>query len=317
MKGKQESDTLSEIGKGPSYVALLESGGLSKRIKEAETALHDCHLCDNDCGIDRTMRPGPCRIGDRIVIASYGPHHGEETVLRGWLGSGTIFFSGCNLHCVYCQNHDISQTSEGFTVTPDDLARIMLTLQKRGCHNINLVSPTHVAAHIVPALTIAAQAGLHIPIVYNSGGYDSPQSMALMDSLVDIYMPDMKYSDAEVGERLSQVRNYPSVNQAAVKEMHRQVGDLATDERGVAQRGLLVRHLVLPGGLAGTAEVSRFLAEEISPHTYINIMAQYHPSYRALDSTTYDMPIDRRVSLREYQEALSLARNAGLHRFES
>jgi len=301
----------------PIYRSLVESGGLAERISEAEAARHNCHLCGNDCGIDRSQRPGPCRIGGTVIVSSYGPHHGEEDVLRGWRGSGTIFFSGCNLHCVYCQNSDISQSSTGFTVTPDDLAHIILTLQERGCHNINLVSPTHVAAHIVPALAIAIQAGLQIPIVYNTGGYDAPQALALMDGLVDIYMPDMKYGDADVGNRLSLVRDYPDVNKAAVTEMHHQVGDLVTDEHGVALRGLLVRHLVLPGGLAGTTKVTRFLAEEISPHTYINAMAQYHPSYKAWDCAVPEIPLDRRISPTEYQEALSIARNAGLHRFDS
>ena len=300
----------------PIYRTLFKGDGFEQRIAEAETALHDCHLCGNDCGIDRTKEPGPCRIGSTIILASYGPHHGEEDVLRGWQGSGTIFFSGCNLHCVYCQNNDISQTNDGFTVTPRELAHIMLNLQERGCHNINLVSPTHVASHIVPALAIAAQAGLHIPIVYNSGGYDAPQALALMDGLVDIYMPDMKYGDADVGVQLSQVQNYPTVNQTAVKEMHRQVGDLVSDNRGLAHRGLLVRHLVLPGGLAGSTEVAKFLAKEISTHTYLNVMAQYHPSYKAWNCTTSGFPLDRRITPNEFQQAQDVAREMGLYRFD-
>jgi putative pyruvate formate lyase activating enzyme len=301
----------------PIYHYMLQKGTLEERVSEAEIALRDCHLCGNDCGTDRTQHAGPCRIGDAVTIASYGPHHGEETVLRGWRGSGTIFFSGCNLHCVYCQNNDISQTTAGFVVTPGDLSRIMLTLQERGCHNINLVSPTHVVAHIVPALALAVQAGLDIPIVYNTGGYDAPQALALMDGLVDIYMPDMKYGNNDVGKQLSLVEDYPGVNQAALKEMHRQVGDLVTGENGLARRGLLVRHLVLPGGIAGTADVARFLAEEISTETYINVMAQYHPAYKAWKYTTPGIPLDERISTKQYQEALIICKKAGLHRFDN
>jgi putative pyruvate formate lyase activating enzyme len=301
----------------PIYKSLLEKNGLQARISEAEIALHDCHLCGNDCGIDRMQKAGPCRIGDTVYIASYGPHHGEEDVLRGWRGSGTIFFCGCNLHCVYCQNSDISQSISGFAVSPGDLARIMLTLQNKGCHNINLVSPTHVTAHIVPALAIAVQAGLEIPVVYNTGGYDAPQALALMDGLVDIYMPDMKYGVSSTGQQLSQVKEYPARNQSAVKEMHRQVGDLVTDENGIARRGLLIRHLVLPGNLAGTAEVVQFLAEEISKDTYINIMAQYHPAYKAWRCANTNAPIDRRITTQEYMQALDIAQNAGLHRFDT
>lgn len=313
--GFDNTDMPKPSGMKPRYLELFKGDALKCRVDEALQALHNCHLCGNDCGIDRTQRAGPCRIADRVIVASYGPHHGEEDVLRGRRGSGTIFFSGCNLHCVYCQNFDISQTTDGESVTPDDLARIILTLQKRGCHNINLVSPTHVAAHIVPGIAIAIEAGLHIPIVYNTGGYDAPQALALMDGLVDIYMPDMKYSDPELGEELSLVRHYPEINRAAVKEMHHQVGDLITDDRGIACRGLLIRHLVLPGNLAGTAEITRFLAEEVSRDTYINIMAQYHPAYKAWGCATEKIPLNRRITPQEYQNALAIARMAGLHRF--
>ena len=296
--------------------SALKNGEFGERIAEAEKALHDCHLCGNDCGIDRTQRPGPCRIGATAYVASYGPHHGEEDVLRGRYGSGTIFFSGCNLHCQYCQNDDISQHVSGRPVSPQDLAAMMLDLEQQGCHNINLVSPTHVVPHIVMGLVTAIQAGLRLPVVYNSGGYDAPQALNLMDGLVDIYMPDMKYADAAIAQQLSLVRDYPAINQAAVKEMHRQTGDLVIDERGVAQRGLLIRHLVLPGGLAGTAEVARFLAEEISRDTYINIMAQYHPAYKAWQCATKAIPLDRRVTPAEYAAAVQQARDAGLHRFD-
>jgi putative pyruvate formate lyase activating enzyme len=303
-------------GTRPIYKGLLENGELDRRVAAARAALRDCQLCGNDCHIDRTERAGPCRIGDTAHVASYGPHHGEEDVLRGRHGSGTIFFAGCNLHCVYCQNYDISQHVTGFPAPPDTLARIMLDLQAQGCHNINLVSPTHVVPHILAGLAPAIRGGLELPIVYNTGGYDAPQALALMDGVVDIYMPDVKYADAAVGQRLSRVQDYPVVNQAAVREMHRQVGDLVVDEHGIARRGLLVRHLVLPGNLAGTAEVARFLAEEISPDTYINLMDQYRPAYRARACADAATPLDRRITREEYRAAQQAAREAGLHRFD-
>ena len=226
--------------------------------------------------------------------------------------SGSIFFSWCNLNCQFCQNYDISQLGHGEEIEPEELATMMLSLQARGCHNINLVSPSHVVAPILAAVLIAAEAGLWLPLVYNTGGYDSLEALRLLDGVIDIYMPDMKYADEEIAYRYSRVRNYPAVNQAAVKEMHRQVGDLVLDERGIALRGLLVRHLVLPRGLAGTPEIARFLAEEISPDTYINIMDQYRPCYRARQYP----PLDRPITPREYEEAMEAARRAGLHRFD-
>lgn len=292
--------------------SMWNAEALTARVAAAEAALHDCHLCGNACGIDRTARAGPCGIADVVYVASYGPHHGEEDVLRGRYGSGTIFFSGCNLHCIYCQNYDISQRVVGEPVSPAELARIMLELQAWGCHNINLVSPTHVAAHLVPALALALEAGLRVPLVYNSGGYDALQALTLMEGFIDIYMPDMKYADAAVAERLSGVRDYPAVNQAAVREMYRQVGDLVVDATGVAVRGLLVRHLILPEDLAGTAAIARFLAEEISPHTYINLMPQYYPAYRA----SCEPALRRRITAAEYAAAEQQARAAGLWRFD-
>jgi len=299
----------------PIYLTLMQENRLAERVAAAEAALRDCHLCGNDCGIDRTQRAGPCGIGATAYVASYGPHLGEEDVLRGWRGSGTIFFTGCNLHCVYCQNDDISQRVSGTPATPEKLAAIMLDVQAMGCHNLNLVSPTHVVPHIVLGLALAIPAGLQLPLVYNTGGYDAPQALTLMDGLVDIYMPDMKYADAAIGKRLSLVRDYPAINQAAVREMHRQVGDLATDAQGLARRGLLVRHLVLPGDLAGTATIARFLADEISRDTYLNVMSQYHPAYRARECADDHMPLDRPITSAEYQAALQAARAAGLRRF--
>ncbi len=298
----------------PVYLSLLHSGELAERVRQAYRHLEACDLCARYCRVNRraSVRGAVCRTGERAIVASYGPHHGEEDVLRGWRGSGTIFFAWCNLRCVFCQNHDISQAPAGSEVEPEELATIMLSLQARGCHNINLVSPSHVVAPILAAVLIAAQAGLRLPLVYNTGGYDSLEALALLDGVVDIYMPDMKYSDAMVAQRYSKVRDYPAVNRAAVKEMHRQVGDLVVDAEGIARRGLLVRHLVLPGGLAGTGEVVRFLAEEISPNTYLNLMAQYHPCHRVGLYPELNRPITRA----EYQEAVRLALAAGLTRLD-
>ena len=227
-------------------------------------------------------------------------------------GSGTIFFAYCNLHCVFCQNYTISQLGEGSPVSSEELAGMMLLLQAKGCHNINLVSLTHVVPYILDALELAVGKGLYLPLVYNSGGYDSLETLKLLDGIVDIYMPDMKYSDEKIAEELSGVKDYPKINRAAVKEMHRQVGDLQIDGQGVAQRGLLVRHLVLPNGLAGTREVLRFLAQEVSTNTYLNIMAQYHPCHKAFDMLSLARPINRP----EYEEAIDLAHKQGLYRLD-
>jgi len=248
------------------------------------------------------------------VISSYGPHFGEEAPLVGKHGSGTIFFTYCNLQCVFCQNYTISQLGEGRAVDVgrEELAGMMLSLQAKGCHNINLVSPTHVVPYILDALELAVSNGLYLPLVYNSGGYDSVETLELLDRIIDIYMPDMKYSDEKVAEQLSGIKDYPKVNKAAVKEMHRQVGDLQMDEEGVAYCGLLVRHLVLPNRIAGTQEVVRFLAQEISTNTYLNIMAQYRPCYKA-----FDIPqLARPVLGQEFYEAIGLAHQQGLYRLD-
>ncbi|MFA5924998.1 MAG: radical SAM protein [Methylococcaceae bacterium] len=294
------------------YLTLLESGELVQRARLAQQHLQDCDLCARYCRVDRlrTVQGAVCRIGARAVVYSYGPHHGEEDVLRGWNGSGTIFFSGCNLRCEFCQNWDISQKRAGREVTAEELADMMLDLQAQGCHNINFVSPSHVVAQILEATLIAARHGLKLPLVYNSGGYDSPEALALMDGVIDIYMPDMKYGDSAIAHRYSHVRNYWEVNQTAVREMHRQVGDLRLDENGLAYRGLLVRHLVLPNGLAGTEKVLEFIAGEISTNTYLNLMDQYYPCYRAGEIPELSRP----VSAGEYQEALDIARRLGLTR---
>ena len=297
----------------PAYLALLRSGELKARVAEAYALLSNCELCAQACRVDRrTEKLGVCRTGVRAKVSSYSPHMGEEDPLRGWRGSGTIFFTRCNLHCQFCQNHDISQTDAGEELEPEELAVMMLELQAYHCHNINLVSPSHVVPQILAAVLIAAQAGLNLPLVYNTGGYDSLISLRLLDGVVDIYMPDMKYANAQVASHYSKARNYPSVNQAAVREMYRQVGDLQIDEHGIATRGLLVRHLILPNGLAGTLEIIRFLAEEISPNTYLNLMDQYRPAFKAKEYPSLNRPI----TPREYQNAVQLAHAAGLHRLD-
>lgn len=297
----------------PAYLKLLASGELAARVSDAYKHLSCCDVCAWECLVDRRAGElGVCRTGEKARVSSYGPHMGEEDPLRGWRGSGTIFFARCNLHCQYCQNYDISQTDAGYEVEAEELAGIMLELQNHGCHNINFVSPSHVVPQIMTGVLIAAQAGLHIPLVYNTGGYDSLVILKLLDGIIDIYMPDMKYADAAIAKRLSKVRDYPQVNQAAVKEMHRQVGDLQLDANGLAVRGLLVRHLVLPDNLAGTEQVVRFLAEEISPNTYLNLMDQYRPAYHA-----HRYPeLNRRITRAEYEAAIKMARDAGLNRLD-
>ncbi len=297
----------------PTYLRLLRTGDLKKRAEFLQNQLYACNLCPRNCGVNRIEgEVGVCGVGKNAWVSSYGPHFGEEDPLRGWQGSGTIFFSGCNLNCLYCQNSNISQNVSGEEVSEEVLAEIMLELQSRGSHNINLVSPTHVCSQIVQALNIAAQRGLNIPIVYNSGGYDSVQTLKSLDGIVDIYMPDMKYSEPEISERLSGVSDYPSVNQIAVKEMFRQVGDLVISTRGIAERGLLVRHLVLPGGLAGSKTILKFIAKEISQNTYLNIMDQYRPAYLVGRHSE----INRRITSDEYQAVVKEALRLGLKRLD-
>lgn len=295
-----------------AYRALHQSGELARRVQEAYERLSACDLCGWNCQVDRNVRQGVCRTGARAVVSSYGPHLGEEDPLRGWRGSGTLFFAWCNLKCQFCQNYDISQLGHGQAVEPETIARYMLDLEDQGCHNINFVSPSHVVPMILAAVDIAAARGLHIPLVYNTGGYDSMEALKLLDGVIDIYMPDMKYADAQAAQKYSKAQDYPAINQAAVREMHRQVGDLVIDEHGIARRGLLVRHLVLPAGLAGTAEIARFLAQEISRDTYINVMPQYRPCYKAHDLP----PLDRPITHQEYEQAVQQVLAAGLHRLD-
>ena len=299
----------------PGYLKLAKSGELAQRVTSAWRHLEDCDLCARYCRIDRreTIKGVVCRTGERAVVHGCGPHFGEEDPLRGSNGSGTIFFSWCNLRCVYCQNWDISQKGLGSEVEARELADMMLALQAQGCHNINFVSPSHVVAQVIAAVEIAASKGLCLPLVYNTGGYDSLEALRLLDGIIDIYMPDMKYGDTRTAHRFSHVRDYVDVNHAAVKEMHRQVGDLILDEEGVAQRGLLVRHLVLPENISGTDRVLEFLATSISPRTYLNLMDQYRPCYRAEENA----PLDRPVTSREFSRALARAESLGLDRLDA
>ena len=298
----------------PAYLRLLASGELDERARVASRHLESCDLCARYCRVNRkeSIRGAVCRTGERARVDGAFPHFGEESCLSGWAGSGTIFIAWCNLRCVYCQNWELSWGGAGREVGPEELAGTMRALQEAGCHNVNLVSPSHVVAQVLAALPLAARTGLRLPLIYNTGGFDSPEALALLDGVVDVYMPDMKYADPQLARRYSHVRDYVSVNRAAVREMHRQVGDLVVDRDGIARRGLLVRHLVLPNHLSGTEEVLRFLAEEISPNTYLNLMAQYRPCFKAFE---YE-ELARRPAPAELREAREAARRVGLRRLD-
>lgn len=296
----------------PSYISLFESGELSRRTGALEKIIRSCTLCPHRCGVDRSSsKAGRCRSGALPVISSFHAHFGEESPLVGSGGSGTIFFTNCNLACIFCQNYDISHMGRGEEISCEDLARSMLLLQSKGCHNINLVTPTHMTHAIVRALLDAVPRGLRLPLVYNCGGFESLETLRLLEGVIDIYMPDFKYMDAETGLRLSGAKDYPSAASRAVAEMHRQVGDLLLDESGVAVRGLLVRHLVLPNKLGATDRVIDFIAG-LSRNTYLNIMDQYRPEYRARECPD----LRRRVTLQEFDEAILRARRAGLRRLD-
>ena len=294
----------------PAYMTLFRSGELAERATRAAAHLASCDLCARHCRVDRFLgvKGAVCRTGVRAMVHSFGPHYGEERSLSGTRGSGTIFFTWCNLRCVFCQNYQIAQLGEGHAVSAEQLADMMLQLQHRGCHNINLVTPSHVVAQILEALVIATASGLRLPLVYNSSGYDSQEALALLDGVIDIYLPDMKYGDSAAARRHSKIPDYVEVNQAAVREMYRQVGELALDEHGIARRGLLIRHLVLPGGLAGTEQVLGFLRRELSPTVSVNVMGQYQPYFKAAQYP----PLDRRLTVEELQAAVAAARRSGL-----
>jgi putative pyruvate formate lyase activating enzyme len=297
----------------PSYIRLYKQGLLAERVQQAVQLLKECRLCPRQCKVDRLHdERGICRTGRKAIVASFHAHHGEESPLVGRFGSGTIFFSYCNLLCSFCQNYEISHGGEGSEIEPKDLAAIMLRLQQRGCHNINLVTPTHVVPQILESLLPAVENGLSIPIVYNSSGYEALPTLEVLRGIVDIYMPDFKFWDAQWAKRYCTAPDYREKAARALKEMHSQVGDLMVDSQGIAEKGLLVRHLVMPHGISGTKEVLEFIAKEVSPHTYVNVMDQYRPCGRAYE----DEFINRRISAKEYSDALTWARDAGLKRLD-
>ena len=298
-----------------SYLKASRSGLLDTRIKESQLRLEQCNLCPRRCNVDRLAgEVGLCRTGAHAEISSYGPHFGEEAALVGDHGSGTIFFCGCNLLCAFCQNYEISYPQEGSCLAVDDrrLAQLMVELQEQGCHNINLVTPSHVVPQILAALPTAIELGLKVPLVYNSSGYDSVTSIHLLDSIVDIYMPDFKFWYVDSAKRYAKAADYPETARMALIEMQRQVGDLQINAQGYAERGLLVRHLLMPCGGAETDAILQFLAEEISVDCYVNIMDQYRPCWRAGEFTE----LGASISAKEYQQAMQRAEEYGLTRFD-
>ncbi|HXE75063.1 MAG TPA: radical SAM protein [Candidatus Xenobia bacterium] len=299
----------------PAYLSLFESGELERRAERALALLADCTLCPRDCHVDRLHdRFAVCKTGRYAVVSSYFPHHGEEDCLRGWNGSGTIFFGWCNLRCVFCQNFETSWEGVGQKTKPDELAAMMLRLQDLGCHNINFVTPEHVVAQILEALPLAIERGLRLPLVYNTSAYDSLESIELMNGVIDIYMPDFKFWDPERARHYSKAPNYPEAARRVIKRMHEQVGDLVVDENGLALRGLILRHLVMPGGIAGTREIMDWVARELGPNTYVNVMAQYHPAGK-VGRKDY-VEINRSLTSSEFEEAVAAAHAAGLYRLD-
>jgi putative pyruvate formate lyase activating enzyme len=297
----------------PAYFGTHRDGRLEDKIVKAQRLLENCSVCPRNCKVNRFKgERGFCRAGFLPKVSSSSPHFGEEQPLVGFHGSGTIFFTHCNLGCSFCQNYSISHLDEGEEISIERLSRMMVAMQSLGCHNINFVSPTHYVPQILAALPNAIALGLSIPLVYNTGGYDSVETLELLDGVFDIYMPDFKYSAEEVAEEYSQARDYPAVAKQAIREMFRQVGDLVLDEKGIALRGLLVRHLVLPSGLAGTQDVMKFLAQKISKNTYVNIMAQYYPC----GDIPPGSPLYRRISQLEYNQAVAIAKKEGITRLD-
>jgi putative pyruvate formate lyase activating enzyme len=295
----------------PVYIALYEQGALQRRIAVLKEILRECRLCPRACRVNRLEgEKGYCGAGAELMIASAFAHFGEEPPLVGSHGSGTIFLAHCNLRCVFCQNYDISHLGKGEQISGSELAQHMIGLQREGCHNINFVTPTHYVPQIVAALPEAVEFGLSIPLVYNCGGYESVEVIKLLGGIIDIYMPDAKFSRQEAAAHYCNAPDYPQVLRTVLLEMHRQAGDLMLDERGVAYRGLLIRHLVMPGGVAGTRAIIAFIARKLSKNSYVNIMDQYRPLYRAGEYPA----IDRRISSREYREAIEIAEEEGLHR---
>jgi putative pyruvate formate lyase activating enzyme len=295
----------------PRYIELHNSGELDERVQKLNGVLKECTLCPRECKINRLKgKYGVCRSTSQIVVSSLSAHLGEEPPLVGWNGSGTIFFTNCNMWCLYCQNYDISHLKRGEVISVAQLAEAMISLQQLGCHNINLVTPTHFVPQIVEALSIAVEKGLSIPIVYNCGGYESIETLKLLDGLIDIYMPDIKYSENINARKYSGVGNYWDVVRKAVIEMHRQVGDLKINTFGIAEKGLLIRHLVIPNDIAGSKKVINFIKKEICIDSYVNIMDQYRPAFKA-----YKYPeLNRKITTEEYDDVVNYAESLGLHR---
>ncbi len=297
----------------PSYLKLYREGRLQERVQKLQGLMDACTLCPRQCGVARLEgETGYCGIGRKAKVASYNAHFGEEEPLVGRNGSGTIFLSSCNLLCCFCQNYDISHQAEGVEVEPEQMAAMMAHLAERGCHNINFVTPTHLIPQILEALIPAVEEGLNVPLVYNSSGYDRKETLELLDGVFDIYMPDFKFWDSKWSERYCNAPDYREVAVEAIKEMYRQTGDLTMDQDGIALKGLLVRHLVMPNGVAGTEEIMEFIAREVSSNTYVNVMDQYHPCGTA----DKDEFINRRLSAEEYRNAVDSARRAGLSRLD-
>lgn len=294
----------------PGYLRLHETGELAERVRRAEALLADCALCPRRCGVNRLEgETGTCKAGAAPVVASWNVHPWEEPPISGTRGSGTVFFTHCTARCVFCQNYPISQLGAGNTVSVERLAEMMVELQEMGCHNVNFVTPTHFAAQIVQALPHAVQLGLRVPLVYNTSGYDSLETLQLLDGIVDVYLPDAKYADDGVARKLSGFKGYVDADRALLREIFRQVGDqLVLDEEGIARRGMIVRHLVLPGNLAGSEAVFRWIARELSPEVHVSVMDQYFPAHRAVG----DPVLGRKVTPDEYMEALEAFERAGL-----
>jgi putative pyruvate formate lyase activating enzyme len=299
----------------PAYQKLERTGELAERAKALWSVYRECRLCPRRCSVNRLKgEKGVCQSTSRAKVFSAHPHHGEERPLSGLHGSGTIFFSSCNLLCVFCQNWQIAHRGDGSYASDEQIAKLMLGLQDMGCHNVNLVTPTHIVPNIVNAVRIAAARGLKIPLVYNCGGYEPVEVIKLLDGVVDIYLPDYKYTDGAMSEKYSTgAKDYPEAAAAAIEEMHRQVGELVLDESGIALRGLIIRHLVLPQNIAGTDGFVRFVAERLTRSTYVNIMAQYHPEHRARKYPE----LSRRITGAEYRQAVAWAREAGLTRLDT
>ena len=294
----------------PVYLRTYQAGRLNQLIEETFKLLESCCICPRRCGVNRLKNEkGFCKTGLKPKVCSFMPHHGEEPPISGVHGSGTIFFSHCNMSCVYCQNYEFSQSGQGREVEFEELAKFMIDLQDMGCHNINLVTPTHVMPQILKALSIAIPKGLKIPVVYNTGGYELPDIIKMLDGIVDIYLPDARYADNDMSIKYSGAPDYPEYNQDALKEMHRQVGIANIDNQGIIKTGLIIRHLVLPNNISGTDKIMKVIAKELSAHTYISLMSQYRPCHKV----SQFKDICRRITYEEYEYAKQAMQEQGLN----